>query len=186
MAQNPFHPDALDPIGKPLTEIIKGGPGSGAQPGHPFEGNQYNTAVGGGTHLAPWQKARNAATTASEIRERERMGGGSRAYAHDVIANTHTAIGKELLKAAEDAKADPASATSKMVKDSIRGAELAAQAHFAAATAHSQAAGHSGYERSDGWEKAKLDQAEAASHAAAALTDDVITTGERANDRVQY
>lgn len=186
MAQNPFHPDALDPIGKSLTEIIKGGPGSGAQAGHPFEGNQYASGSGGGRNdLTHWQKARNTATEASDVRANERAGVPQTSM-HQNLAEGHTAIGKELMKAAEDAKADPASATSKMVKDSIRGAELAAQAHFVAAKAHMDAMPFSGTVHPGDWEKSRLDHAEAASHAAAALTDDTMTAGQRANDRVTY
>ena len=180
-------PDIQLPLGAPHF-LTKGGPGSGAQAGHPFEGNQYATGGGRGdgpNDLAPWQNARNVATAASDIRANERAGVPQTSI-HQSILDRHIAIGKELLKAAEDAKADPASATSQMVKDGIRGAELAAQAHFAAAQAHIDAAPFSNTVHPGAWEKSRLDHAEAASHAAAALTEDTMKAGQRANSRVTY
>ena len=35
------------------SRVAKGGPGSGAQPGHEFEGNQYTGGQGGGSNLTP-------------------------------------------------------------------------------------------------------------------------------------
>lgn len=49
---NPFSTENLL-NGQGIYAVSKGGPGSGAQPGHPFEGNQYEAGQGGGENLTP-------------------------------------------------------------------------------------------------------------------------------------
>jgi hypothetical protein len=44
---NPFSTDTLAPTWRLAGEILKGGPGSGAQPGHAFNGNQYSGGTQG-------------------------------------------------------------------------------------------------------------------------------------------
>jgi hypothetical protein len=182
MALNPFHPDALDPFGKAVTAIKKGD-----VPGHVFHGNQYESGSGDGReNLHPWNRARNVATEASAVRANEREGTPS-ADAHLGMAQEHIAIGNNLLKNVEGAKADPEyPKMHQLVKDKFRGLELAAQAHFAAAKAHTDAMPFSGHEAGGDWEKSSLDHAEALSHAAAVMTEEAATVGQRANDRVKY
>jgi len=175
MALNPFHPDALDPIGKAVGEIKKGD-----LPGHVFHGNQYGEGSGGGGGDRPLhEQARSLANTVSYVRQHEREN-GTLPQSHEGAAQVHTEIGNRLMQAVRDAKADPQAETSQMVKDGIRGAELAANAHFAAAQAHMDIAnGRVPYAAGD--KQAQLDQAEALSHAAAALTDNPMQAGTRAN-----
>jgi hypothetical protein len=55
---NPFLPSSLIPTWDRATEILKGGPGSGALAGHAFNGNQW-TNIGSGDKAANSEKTHN-------------------------------------------------------------------------------------------------------------------------------
>ena len=170
MTINPFHTDALDPIGKAVGEILKGD-----LPGHEFHGNQY--AAGGGTHS---ERALAWAKEASELRASEGRTGMTFGKNHELIGAKHMDLGNELNQMVRTAQADPSSQSSQMVKDGIRGAQLAAQAHFAAAQAHLDIAnGKIPYSAAE--KQAQLDQAEALSHIAAMASNNPMHLGQRAN-----
>lgn len=73
MAINPFHPDALDPIGKAATAILKGD-----SDGHPFRGNQYTQGSGGGS-------------SATEASKNWGDKNSTKAALKDITAETHSA-----------------------------------------------------------------------------------------------
>lgn len=187
---NRFDTNELAPSWRAASEILKGGPGSGAQPGHTFEGNQYGSGGGGGrppssgggnrpTLTSHADAARALAGMASRVREAEKEG-ASQLKGHSNLATSHAELGNQLNSMVRTAQQDPSSQTSQIVKDSIRGAQIAANAHFAAAAAHDAIAnGQRPY--SFGAKEAQEAQAEALSHVAAMASNNPMGLGGQAN-----
>ena len=95
------------------------------------------------------------------------------------MANRHMVLGNELNEMVRQAQAG-GHQDSQMVKDGIRGAQLAAASHFAAAKAYDDIAnGKVPYAAAD--KTAQLDQAEALSHVAAMASNNPMGLGSRAN-----
>jgi hypothetical protein len=67
MPVNPFSTDELAPSWARAVTLLKGGPGSGAQPGHGFNGNQYSGG-GGGKLSGEEQDARRASASLEDAR----------------------------------------------------------------------------------------------------------------------
>ena len=172
MDMNPFHSDALDPFGKAFTAIKKGD-----VVGHEFHGNQWSTGAGGRVNA----HADKIASYSSRVRQAERDG-ETRNFGkeHNIIANQHIDTGNRLNEMVRQGKADPATMHDN-VKDMLRGAELAANAHFAAARAHDAIAFDKQVPYAQGDAAAQLDEAEALSHAAASMTDNWQRAGRLAN-----
>ena len=200
---NRFDTNQLAPSWRAASEILKGGPGSGAQPGHTFEGNQYGSGGGGGRppssgghtfngndHVPSGggnrpditshaDAARDLAGMASRVREAEKEG-APQLKGHSDLATAHARLGNQLNSMVRTAQQDPLSQTSQIIKDSIRGAQIAANAHFAAAAAHDAIAnGQRPY--SFGAKEAQEAQAEALSHVAAMASNNPMGLGSQAN-----
>jgi len=84
--ENPF---ATENLTKSLSNypVSKGGPGSGAQPGHPFNGNQYASANNGGsTH-----EDKVGYNIATMLDDATPMGSetGDHEWAHDTAEEAH-------------------------------------------------------------------------------------------------
>jgi len=158
-----FHPDELNP------KLSRYPVAKGDVAGHPFHGNQYE--AGGGTH---WERAFALAHRATEVRQGPAVQGN-----YKEMADRHIALGNEMNEMARQAQAHPHQ-DSQIVKDAIRGRQLAAQAHFAAAKAYEDIAnGKVPY--GAGQQEAQRDQAEALSHVAAMASNDSMGLGSRAN-----
>lgn len=121
MSQNPFHPDNLDPIGKAVTHIKKGGPGSGRHAGEEASliADKIRAAIADGA-LQPDE------THATPV------------YAdHVAAAAAHAQRAKEFLDQAALAATSGLSNYSRRDRDKLW---KAAQAHLEAARAHDEAA----------------------------------------------
>ena len=150
-----FHPDELNPklSRYPVTK--------GDLPGHEFHGNQYE--AGGAL-----------ARRATEVRQ----GPVVQANYHE-MAIRHANIGNELNQIVRQAKSDPHQ-DNQFIKNAIRGGQLAANAHFAAAKAYDDIAnGKVPY--GAGQQEAQRDQAEALSHVAAIASSNPMLLGSQAN-----
>jgi hypothetical protein len=115
MSANPFSTENLVPNWAQASEILKGGPGSGAQEGHPFEGNQF-------VH-----DASNLSSRASAVRN-----GGSAG-----VASEHSLIGaghREVAKAIEDGMR-----SGKIPASRWGAARQAIEAHLKASEEHGKA-----------------------------------------------
>jgi len=112
---NPFHPDALDPIGKAVT-VLKGD-----TPGHPFHGNQYIAAASGIVAMK--------AQEVSDLANNDGGDGNDHSAEHDGMADTHYELSKDLARKADEA-------TSPEEKQALL---EASQAHVDASNAHSDA-----------------------------------------------
>jgi hypothetical protein len=165
-----FSTDALAPSWVQVGTLQKGD-----LPGHEFHGNQYSG--GGGAH---WEKAAGVAQLATRVRDLERAAGDqSSARDHGALADRHAELGNEMNSMARQAEAN-GHTDSQIVKDSIRGARLAADTHFAAAAAHNDISTHRD-PYSAGDRAAKLNQAEALSHVAAMASNRAMELGQWAN-----
>lgn len=156
--------------GKPIAsgEITKGD-----TPGHEFHGNQYATVAGVGA-LTHSQRAKALAQRATEVRQGPAIQGNYRE-----MATRHADLGNELNEVVRQAQAN-GDQDHAMLRDVIRGAQLAANAHFAAARAYDDIAdGKTPYSAGD--QQAQRDQAEALSHVAAMGSNDLQSLGRRAN-----
>ena len=132
--------------------------------GHAFNGNQW-------THA---ERALGVAKLATRIRNSAPVQENYRK-----MADRHMVLGIEMNERVRQAQAG-GHQDSQMVKDGIRGAQLAANAHFAAAKAYQDIAyGKTPYAAAD--KTAQLDQAEALSHVAAMASNNPMGLGERAN-----
>jgi hypothetical protein len=165
---NPFDSKNLVPNWNKASEILKGD-----VPGHPFHGNQYSESHAG--------RAMALAHDATEVRNREKENGVT-SRAHLALAVRHIDLGNELNEAVRQGKEEAmnnGTTDNPIVRSALRGAELAAQAHFAAAKAHDGIAnGKIPY--SYGAKVAQLNEAEALSHVAAMASNNTMQLGERA------
>jgi len=121
MTINPFHPDALDPIGKAVTEIIKGD-----LPGHPFHGNQYQNLNAALDHI-----------TQTVYQGRGRIERDSVAAAHRAAAKEHYSRAAGLIQHAQKQVDAGLSNTTEQYKKDVHDAIAA---HLTAAKAHDNAA----------------------------------------------
>jgi len=168
MNRNPFSTENLIPVWKTASEVLKGD-----VEGHEFHGNQY-TGGGAATGGEHWQRAKALAQRATEVRQ----GPAIQANYHE-MADRHMVLGNELNQMVRQAQAHPHQ-DSQIVKDDIRGGQLAAQAHFAAAKAYDDIAnGKVPY--GAGQQEAQRDQAEALSHVAAFCSINPMGLGSGAN-----
>jgi hypothetical protein len=128
---NPFHPDALDPIGKAIT-ILKGD-----LPGHEFHGNQY-LVIGSGSAAAKAQELDRV--VGSDGGDGEDHSGD-----HDELSDKHYELSKDLARKADEATSpEQEQALSEASKAHFR----AANAHDDASSAHEEVAG---FQQSYGW-----------------------------------
>jgi len=167
---NPFDSKNLVPNWNKASEILKGD-----VPGHPFHGNQYSESHAG--------RAMALAHDATEVHNREKRNGiTSEQKAHDALALRHLTLGNELNEAVRHQRQAAnlaGNGNNPIVRSALRGAELAAQAHFAAAKAHNDIA-NGKFSYAYGEKVAQLDQAEALSHVAAMASNNTMQLGERA------
>ena len=132
--------------------------------GHEFHGNQYSHAERALATAQLATRIRNSAPVQDNYRQ---------------MALRHANLGNELNEMVRQAQAG-GHQDSQMVKDGIRGAQLAAASHFAAAKAYQDIAdGKTPYAAAD--KTAQLDQAEALSHVAAMASNNPMGLGSRAN-----
>ena len=156
---NPFHIDALDPIGVASSEILKGDFN-----GHPFRGNQYSTGFQGGTQytggVLPMDKESDlsrikgdshdlaAQAHHSEAREadhfdRREITSKQAALDHMAIAKGHKEVGDFLAKSVQDRTSAGLPVDQKMLT-AMAAHYSASQLHEAAAKAAEKAAKDTG------------------------------------------